>query len=249
MNANATISKILMVNTLFADKFLCELVKEYVFEDALVAKTRNHMKNVICKLFLEPAVSRKTRSNVCEYWVFMCSYELNERLMLFAMNCRFCGNYIHSNTLDVSRKAMCNCDRIGNEAEDIRMGRQTIYEIVEDDPNDDAWLNEIRNNVNWEEEPENNENRVNRVLFGGTMEEDMLNEDIEMFNDLYPNVSLRQRIRNDMRNVYEEYVWNRDTMEDEQDPNQRFLEEIDEEERYQQFRDEMIDQMLEERRW
>ena len=236
MNATTTVNKILLVNTIFADEFLCELVKEYVFEDALVVKTRKHMKNVICKLFLEPAVSRKTRSNVCEYWVFMCSYELNEKLMMFAMNCRFCGNYIHSNTMDISHKAMCICDRISNEAEEIRMRRQPNYEIVEDDADDNEWMNEIRNNVHWGEEPQPNRNRINRVLF---------EDDIEMFNELYPNVSLRQRMMNDERNAFEEDLWELNRIEAEQDANQRFMEEIEEEERYQQFRDEMMD----ERRW
>jgi len=144
------IQKQLIINVLFDEKFIGNLVKEYCFVDKFVYATRKYFKKHICTR-IEKAICTRRSDRINEHWSFgfydydyITGYLNGHRsIQLQAESCRFCGNYMISNVIDILPfHAICNCDRDVREIEEyIRMVGEQLHYI------DDDFSDELHPNV------------------------------------------------------------------------------------------------------
>ncbi len=148
---NQVIEKQLIINSLIDDCFIANLVKEFCFIDRLMYETKQHLKNNVLPAIHNAVTRRKEFTyglELDEFWSFAFIPGFvppmfhNERLMLYASNCRFCGNYLSVHSDVFTMNIQCRCDRIQNQIEhESRAYRQLSWNYARNE-NDD-FMNEI----------------------------------------------------------------------------------------------------------
>jgi hypothetical protein len=128
IDTDQIVQKQLLINVLFTETFLCDLVKEYCFVDKVVYETREYYKTRVCSLIREAICYRRHGYTFVEYWSFrFIPYVYHETLQLEGKNCRFCGDYLDSNTIQsMPLRIQCMCDREQNETEETRLHESRI---------------------------------------------------------------------------------------------------------------------------